>query len=63
MADHISPCSGAELWGYSTTGERNATAFYRADGVLAAEQNKAWRVVIQQLTPKPRAPEVSHERS
>src|ERR1700680_1330659 len=41
----VGACSGAELWGYSTTGERNATAFYAAEGALTAEQGRAWRVV------------------
>ena len=45
----VGACSGAELWGYSTTGERNRTAFYAADSVLTAEQTRAWRVVTQQL--------------
>jgi hypothetical protein len=45
----VGACSGAELWGYSTTGERNATAFYTAGGALTAEQNAAWRAVTQQL--------------
>jgi hydroxymethylpyrimidine pyrophosphatase-like HAD family hydrolase len=45
----VGACSGAELWGYSTTGERNATAFYAADSVLTAEQTRAWRVLTQQL--------------
>jgi hydroxymethylpyrimidine pyrophosphatase-like HAD family hydrolase len=45
----VGACSGAELWGYSTTGERNATAFYTADGALTAEQRRAWRIVTQQL--------------
>jgi hypothetical protein len=45
----VGACSGAELWGYSTTGERNATAFYTANSVLTAEQRGAWRIVTQQL--------------
>jgi hypothetical protein len=45
----VGACSGAELWGYSNTGERNATAFYAADSALTAEQRAAWRVVIRQL--------------
>jgi hypothetical protein len=45
----VGACSGAELWGYSTTGERNATAFYTADSLLTAEQREAWRRVTQQL--------------
>lgn len=45
----VGACSGAELWGYSTTGERNATAFYAADSALTAEQRRAWRVVTRQL--------------
>jgi hydroxymethylpyrimidine pyrophosphatase-like HAD family hydrolase len=45
----VGACSGAELWGYSTTGERNATAFYTADSVLTADQKRAWRVVTEQL--------------
>jgi hypothetical protein len=45
----VGACSGAELWGYSTTGDRNATAFYTADSALTAEQRRAWRVVTQQL--------------
>jgi hypothetical protein len=45
----VGACSGAELWGYSATGERNATAFYTADSALTAEQRRAWRAVTQQL--------------
>jgi hypothetical protein len=45
----VGACSGAELWGYSKTGERNATAFYAADSALTAEQRAAWRVVTRQL--------------
>jgi len=45
----VGACSGAELWGYSTKGERNATAFYAADSALTAEQRRAWRTVTQQL--------------
>jgi hypothetical protein len=45
----VGACSGAELWGYSTTGTRNATAFYTAESALTAEQTAAWRIVIQQL--------------
>jgi hypothetical protein len=45
----VGACSGAELWGYSPTGDRNATAFYTAEGALTVEQKAAWRVVIQQL--------------
>ena len=45
----VGGCSGAELWGYSTTGARNATAFYQAASALSVEQKKAWRVIVQQL--------------
>ena len=45
----VGGCSGAELWGYSATGERNATAFYQADGALTVAQKETWRVVTQQL--------------
>ena len=45
----VGACSGAELWGYSTAGERNKTAFYTADGILTSEQKRAWRAVTQQL--------------
>ena len=45
----VGACSGAELWGYSTAGTRNATAFYTADGLLTAEQREAWRAVTRQL--------------
>src|SRR4030088_3063382 len=45
----VGACSGAELWGYSTTGERNATAFYTADSALTAEQRAAWRIATQEL--------------
>jgi hypothetical protein len=45
----VGACSGAELWGYSTTGERRKAAFYTADSALTAEQSAAWRAIIQQL--------------
>ena len=45
----VGGCSGAELWGYSATGERNATAFYQADGALTVAQKETSRVVTQQL--------------
>ncbi len=45
----VGGCSGAELWGYSATGERNATAFYTAESALTAEHKKAWRLVTEQL--------------
>jgi hypothetical protein len=45
----VGACSGAELWGYTATGARNATAFYSADSTLSAGQGAAWRAVVQQL--------------
>jgi hypothetical protein len=45
----VGACSGAELWGYSTTGERAAVPYYTAETALTVEQKKAWRQVIQQL--------------
>jgi hypothetical protein len=45
----VGACSGAELWGYSTEGERNPAAFYAAGSELTAEQRSGWRVVIRQL--------------
>ncbi len=36
----VGGCSGAELWGYSATGERNATGFYQADGALTVAQKE-----------------------
>jgi hypothetical protein len=45
----VGACSGAELWGYSTAGERNATAFYSADSALTPVQKSAWRAVTRQL--------------
>jgi hypothetical protein len=45
----VGACSGAELWGYSIAGERNATAFYAADSALTADQRGTWRIVTQQL--------------
>jgi len=45
----IGACSGAELWGYSSAGNRNERPFYTADNVLTDEQKTAWRDVVQQL--------------
>jgi hypothetical protein len=45
----IGSCSGAELWGYSATGERNISPYYTAESALSVEQKKAWRLVTRQL--------------
>jgi hypothetical protein len=45
----VGACSGAELWGYSATGGRNAAPFYTAESALTAEQKGAWRAVTGQL--------------
>ena len=45
----VGACSGAELWGYSLTGERNSVAFDTADAALSGEQKAAWREIVQQL--------------
>ena len=45
----VGACSGAELWGYSPTGDRHTTAFYTAESALTIEQKAAWRVVTRQL--------------
>ena len=46
----VGGCSGAELWGYTAAGTRNATPYYTAETMLNAAQKQAWRVVTQQLT-------------
>ena len=45
----VGGCSGAELWGYTAGGERNAAPYFTAESALNAAQKKAWRVVTQQL--------------
>lgn len=45
----VGACSGAELWGYSLTGDRNSVAFDTADAALTGEQKAAWREIVQQL--------------
>src|ERR1700674_3703954 len=45
----VGACSGAELWGYSTKGERNASAFYAAASALTADHGRAWRTQSKQL--------------
>jgi hydroxymethylpyrimidine pyrophosphatase-like HAD family hydrolase len=45
----VGACSGAELWGYSPTGDRTERPYYSADGGLTHEQTTAWRAVVQQL--------------
>jgi hydroxymethylpyrimidine pyrophosphatase-like HAD family hydrolase len=45
----VGACSGAQLWGYSTKGERNGAAFDTADDELNDQQKTAWREIIGQL--------------
>jgi hypothetical protein len=45
----VGGCSGAELWGYSDTGMRNAAPYYTAESMLNVAQKTAWRLVTQQL--------------
>lgn len=45
----VGACSGAELWGYSTAGDRNAIPSDSAIGLLNEEQMSAWREVVQKL--------------
>jgi len=45
----VGGCSGAELWGYTAAGMRNAAPYYTAENMLDAAQKQAWRVVTQQL--------------
>lgn len=45
----VGGCSGAELWGYTANGTRNAAPYYTAENMLDAAQKQAWRVVTQQL--------------
>jgi hypothetical protein len=45
----VGACSGAELWGYSLTGDRNSVAFDTMDAALSGEQKAAWRKIVQQL--------------
>lgn len=45
----VGACSGAELWGYSPDGDRNAVSFYTVESVLTVEQKAAWREIVQQL--------------
>jgi hypothetical protein len=45
----VGACSGAELWGYSLTGDRNGVAFDTVDAALSGKQKAAWRKIVQQL--------------
>jgi hypothetical protein len=45
----VGGCGGAELWGYSATGDRNLVAFDSAISALNEEQMLAWREAVQQL--------------
>jgi hypothetical protein len=45
----VGACSGAELWGYSLAGKRNAAAFYTLEAVLTAEQKTDWRDIVQRV--------------
>lgn len=43
-------CSGAEVWGFTQTGELRERPFYSLyEGALTNEQKTKWRAVIQQL--------------
>ena len=58
----VGGCSGAELWGYSPSGARNAVAYEAAETLLSSAQNASWRAIIWQLIadfhliPHPAAP-------
>jgi hypothetical protein len=45
----IGACSGAELWGYSSAGNRHERPYYSAENVLTAENRKIWRDIVDQL--------------
>ena len=45
----VGACSGAELWGYASSGERRAAAFYTANDALTVAQGAAWRTITRQL--------------
>ena len=45
----VGACSGAELWGYCSAGNRNQRPCYTAENALTDEQKTAWREVVQQL--------------
>ncbi len=45
----ISHCSGAEVWGFETTGELKSDPYYSLYERLNEPQCKKWREIIQQL--------------
>ena len=45
----VGACSGAELWGYSSTGNRDERPFYTAESTLTDKHKADWRAVVAQL--------------
>jgi hypothetical protein len=45
----VGACSGAELWGYSSAGERRSVPFDTAESMLSSEHKRVWRDIIRQL--------------
>jgi hypothetical protein len=45
----VGACSGAELWSYSSAGNRNERPYYAAESTLTEKQKATWRAIVQQL--------------